>query len=219
MQTTPVGPQGGAIPRQTATATTAALTPAERLQAVDTAVTFLSAVASLAAVIVAYRALKEQIATPDRERRTASYHALVVNPALSVLPEFEDRATKLISGGETVLAQLVEGGGSTKATRASIGQLIADFNALLLPVTYRLLGAASAWGDPDLVRRINDSINALQDDVTGALGLLSTGQPIEPPAEGRVRSGVADVLGVVVHYRVRYEPVKGETTRDSTSKG
>lgn len=175
------------------------------LAAVDPIVEIVAALAALAAAVVAARALQAQVSLARVQRRHASYAALVITPALDMWPQFESDAVELLERGERDIHDHVARNAGIADTQRRSQQLVEEFKALLLPVTYRTLGAANAWGDAAHSEAVNRVIDELQDDVTLTCLRLHTGQIVEPSPTSLARVGVARVLGCIVHYE--FEPV------------
>jgi hypothetical protein len=173
---------------------------ADQLQLANILVTgFAGAVAALAA-IVAYRALKAQIAAPKRDRRSAYYRAVVLDPALEILPQFESRAERLIEIGEREIREQLEVADSVSGARTRAQSLAEGLKTLLRTLKFRILGSAVAWRDEMLRTETERALEKLEDDLVIACTLLLTGEPQTRTAAEVLHDSVADITGLLVHH-------------------
>lgn len=176
---------------------------ATRLEMANLGVTALGFIVTFAATIIAVRALGAQIAAPRQERRATMYHSLLVLPALECLPAHEQEASRLIENRIHDIEQLVECGASLKDARAAYASLVREYRALHSALTYRLMVAARAWRDEQLEDQLLASLEQLVDEVSGGIDQLIHGNPVEPAVADRLRTGVANVLAIIVHTEIQ----------------
>lgn len=162
-----------------------------------------SAAILLASVVVGARALREQVASPSRERRHALYHSLVVGPSIDEIRRFESTARTSLQAGADRVAKIRSNDDARAADLSAATEALArEFQRCLEPVAATLLLVASAWKNEPLRERIDSALDALEDDVVKGIGLLQMREPVTPPLADRLQRGTANVLAEITHFDI-----------------
>lgn len=150
---------------------------------------------ALAAAIIAAKAFIAQLRAPARDRRSAYYRTIVLEPAMDALRDFQDSATALLDEKSAHIGACQ----AVQDAKASVADLIVQFKELVKPLRYRLLTHAQAWKDDELHQELAQALLVVE-DVTTAFPDIMSGGGKGPAPRDLLQGAIATVLGTVTHY-------------------
>lgn len=174
--------------------------PAERtLSYINAGATGVSALAALAAAIVAYRAVRVQVNSLISGRRATVYHSLLVAPAVTLLPAFEIEAGELLERAAENVSSAVQRNEAIGSIQSIVQDAVAVFRQRYSLLFTRLVGAANAWGDTLLQARLVEALGEVE-DVSVALTRVQVGHESSASVREKLSAAVARVTAAIVHH-------------------